>query len=244
MDANSCCLLTQFGTVCQTTWAALIAILPLAVRDTTAWSINRKMIEKGKLETWRVKYIKIPSVLLSANYLLIKLTISLFAPFRFSQRALMEIQPPPIMHPPSPSNSAAVMSSESLSHHSSPAKTSRVHYHHHHQVTTIDERMPTSSVSKVPLSVSSHHQLVAALSSPVSISGPQPSISGVSALQLQVQQRQNMMTQTTHTGHLALLYHSSQHHHHHLHPPALPPVRRPSRLPPTIVITRPPEIKA
>lgn len=156
----------------------------------------------------------------------------------------MEIQPPPIKHPPSPtlSNSAAIMSSDSLSHHSSPAKTSRVHYHHHHQVTTIDERTSSSATSKVPLSVSSHHQFVAALTSPVSSSGPQPSISGVSALQLQVQQRQNMMTQTTHTGHLALLYHSSQHHHHHVHP-ALPPVRRPSRLPP-VIITRTPEIKA
>lgn len=154
----------------------------------------------------------------------------------------MEIQPPPIKHPPSPtlSSSAAIISSDSLSHHSSPAKTSRVHYHHHHQVTTIDET--TTSMSRVPLSVSSHHQLVAALNSPISPTGPQPSISGVSALQLQMQQRQNMMTQTTHTGHLALLYHSSSHHHHHLHP-ALPPVRRPSRLPP-VIITRQPEIKA
>lgn len=188
------------------------------------------------------KCIKIPSVPLSGSghlYLLTKLTISFSFFLLHLLRALMEIQPPPIKHPPSPtlSNSAAIMSSDSHSQHSSPAKKSRVHYHHHHQVTTIDER-----TSKVPLSVSSHHQLVAALSSPVSSTGPQPSMSGVSALQLQVQQRQNMMTQTTHTGHLALLYHSSQHHHHHVHP-ALPPIRRPSRLPP-VVITRPPEIKA
>lgn len=162
----------------------------------------------------------------------------------------MEIQPPPIKHPPSPtlSNSGAIISSDSQSHHSSPAKTSHIHYHHHHQVTTIDEKRTPSppphaptAMTRVPLSISSHHQLVAALGSPVSSS--QPSISGVSALQLQVQQpRQNMMTQTSHTGHLALLYHSSQHHHHHLQP-ALPLARRPSRLPP-LVVTRPPEIKA
>lgn len=151
----------------------------------------------------------------------------------------MEIQPPPIKSPPSPTTSSgvAVLSSDTLSQHSSPAKTSRVHYHHPQmsQVTSIDE-----NTAKLPLSVSAHHQLVAALGSPIS-SSQQPSISGITGLQLQVQQ-QHMTTQTTHTGHLALLYHSSSHHHHHLHP-TLSPVRRPSRLPPPVYV-RPSEIKA
>lgn len=133
------------------------------------------------------------------------------------------------------------------SHHSSPAKKSRVHYQHHlhhHQVTTVDET--TTTQTKIPLSVSAHHQLVAAIGTPSS-SGPQPSISGVSGLHLQLQEHHqksthHSTTQTTHSGHLALLYHSSSHHHHHLHP-VLPITRRPSRLPPP-VYTRPPEIKA
>lgn len=167
---------------------------------------------------------------------------SIFVQFGFS--SLMEIQPPPIKSPPSPTTSsgAAVLSSETMSQHSSPAKTSRVHYHHPQmsQVTSIDE-----STARLPLSVSAHHQLVAALGSPMSAS-QQPSISGISGLQLQVQhqhqvRQQHTTTQTTHTGHLALLYHSSSHHHHLHH--VLPPVRRPSRLPPPVYV-RPPEIKA
>lgn len=164
-------------------------------------------------------------------------------------------------HTTSPSSSANILvSPETLSHHSSPAKSSRIlyqshkqHSHHadlveHQQVTIIDERTqsttpPQSAMagSKMPLSVSAHHQLVAAISSPI---GPQPSISDVSALQLQIHQPTSShqgTTTSTHTGHLALLYHSSS-HHHHLHP-VLPIARRPSRLPPAPVY-RPPEIKA
>lgn len=161
-------------------------------------------------------------------------------------------------HTTSPSSSANILvSPETLSHHSSPAKSSRIlyqshkqHSHHaelveHQQVTIIDERTSTTTPppgsGKMPLSVSAHHQLVAAISSPI---GPQPSISDMSALQLQIHQpvSSNPATSTsTHTGHLALLYHSSS-HHHHLHP-VLPITRRPSRLPPAPVY-RPPEIKA
>lgn len=164
----------------------------------------------------------------------------------------MDIQPPQassLKQSISPSTSTtAIISPETMSsHHSSPAKKSRVHYqhhqhHHHHQVTTIDE---TTTQTKIPLSVSAHHQLVAAIGTPSS-SGPHPSISGVSGLHLQLQEHQksttHTTTQTTHTGHLALLYHSSSHHHHHLHP-VLPIARRPSRLP-APVHTRPPEMKA
>lgn len=153
-------------------------------------------------------------------------------------------------HPSSPSSSANILvSPESLSHHSSPGKSSRIFYQAHkqhshhtdldHQVTTIDERT-TTTTTKLPLSVSAHHQLVAAISSP---DGQQPSISDVSALQLQIHQPTSSTqgtTTSTHTGHLALLYHSSS-HHHHLHP-ALPPARRPSRMPAPVY--RPPEIKA
>lgn len=154
-------------------------------------------------------------------------------------------------HPSSPSSSGHILvSPETLSHHSSPAKSSRIlyqthkqHSHHtdleqHQHVTTIDERTTTT---KLPLSVSAHHQLVAAISSPV---GPQPSISDVSALQLQIHQPTSSTqgtTTSTHTGHLALLYHSSS-HHHHLHP-VLPIARRPSRMP-SAPVYRPPEIKA
>lgn len=149
----------------------------------------------------------------------------------------------------SPSSSANILvSPETLSHHSSPAKTSRIlyqahkqHSHHadleQHQVTMIDERM---TMTKLPTSVSAHHQLVAAISSPA---GPQPSISDVSALQLQIHQQPSHQgtTTSTHTGHLALLYHSSS-HHHHLHPVLPAERRRPSRAP--VPVYRPPEIKA
>lgn len=106
--------------------------------------------------------------------------------------ALMEIQPPPIKMSPSPplSNSAVVVSPETLSsHHSSPAKTSRIfnsyqqpppatthHLQQHHQV--IDE---TSLRTKMPLSISSHHQLT---SSAIATPGdpPHSSISGLSGM--------------------------------------------------------------
>ncbi|XP_055300665.1 proton channel OtopLc isoform X2 [Sitodiplosis mosellana] len=170
----------------------------------------------------------------------------------WNNNALMEIQPPPIKMPPSPTlSNTAVVSPETLSHHSSPAKTSRICYQqpppHNLQHQVIDETIG----SRMPLSISTHHQLASvAVGTPAD--HPHSSISGISGIHsdygLDRQQRcQNSTTTQTSptTGHhLALLYHSSHHHHHHhsVHP-QLPPVRRPSRLPP-VVYTRPPEIKA
>lgn len=91
----------------------------------------------------------------------------------------MEIQPPPIKMPGSPTlSNNAVISPETLSHHSSPAKTSRVYYQSHHglQHQVIDE---TASVSKMPLSISTHHQLVAS-GIPTPGDHPHSSISGIS----------------------------------------------------------------
>lgn len=125
------------------------------------------------------------------------------------RRSIMETQS--LKRPPSPSSPDKILiSPESFSHHSSPSRSARTHRKHH---VTIDE-------SRLPMSLSTHHQLVAALAAPAASS---ENTSG-------------------NTGHLALLYHSSS-HHHHLHP-ILPVVRRPSRLPETVYVTRPQEIRA
>ncbi|XP_031622847.1 proton channel OtopLc isoform X2 [Contarinia nasturtii] len=169
-----------------------------------------------------------------------------------NKNALMEIQPPPIKMPSSPTlSTTAVVSPETMSsHHSSPAKTSRICYQpppHHLQHQVIDETIG----SKIPLSISTHHQL-AAIGTPVD--HPHSSISGISGMHsdygLDRQQvcQSSVTTQTSPTAahHLALLYHSSHHHHHHhsVHPQLPASIRRPSsRLPPA-VYTRPPEIKA
>lgn len=114
-------------------------------------------------------------------------------------------------HPPSPSSPDKILiSPETLSHHSSPSKSTRNQKQH----VTIDE-------SSLPISMSTHHQLVAALSTPRAQAG---------------------VPTAANTGHLALLYHSSS-HHHHLHP-ILPVARRPSRAPETVYVTRPQEIRA
>lgn len=92
----------------------------------------------------------------------------------------MEIQPPPIKMPSSPTLSNAMVSPETLSHHSSPAKTSRICYQPHHNIQhqTIDGSVPSS---KVPLSISSHHQLAAAtMGTPIEY--PHSSISGLSGI--------------------------------------------------------------
>lgn len=98
----------------------------------------------------------------------------------------MEIQPPPIKMPsPTLSNSP-----EALSHHSSPAKTSRICYQPHPQMITpqhqmIDER---TSGSRIPLSISTHHQLAsAAIGTPGD--HPHSSISGISGIHSDVNVR-------------------------------------------------------
>lgn len=92
----------------------------------------------------------------------------------------MEIQPPPIKMPPSPTLSNTVGSPETMSHHSSPAKTSRICYQpppHHLQHQVIDETI----TSKIPLSISTHHQLAAgAIGTPAD--HPHSSISGISGI--------------------------------------------------------------
>lgn len=105
----------------------------------------------------------------------------------------MEIQPPPISPikmPASPTlSSTAVVSPETLSHHSSPAKTSRICYQqpppHHLQHQVIDETIGT----RMPLSISTHHQLasVAGISTPAD--HPHSSISGISGIHSDVNTR-------------------------------------------------------
>lgn len=126
-------------------------------------------------------------------------------------------------HMPSPSSPDHVLvSPETLSHHSSEPRHQTVSTRSHHHHVTINE-------SKLPLSVSSHQQLVAALSTP---STATPILHNSSS----------PGTAATVPSHLALLYHTSS-HHHHLHP-ILSVARRPSRQPETIYVTRPKEIRA
>lgn len=118
--------------------------------------------------------------------------------------------------PSSPGN--AIVSPETLSHHSSPAKTSRIQHH-----VTIDE-------TNLPISLSSHHQLVSA--------GGSGSISSIQQNIPQSIVSIPSLPSNTPTQQIAFWYHSSQHHHHQFQP-ALPPARRPSRLPePRIIQTR------
>lgn len=126
-------------------------------------------------------------------------------------------------HLPSPSSPDHVLvSPETLSHHSSEPR-------HHQTMATRTHHHVTINESKLPLSVSSHQQLVAALSTP---STATPILHNSSSSPAPV----------TAPGHLALLYHSSS-HHHHLHP-ILSVARRPSKQPETIYVTRPREIRA
>lgn len=93
----------------------------------------------------------------------------------------MEIQPPPIKMPTSPTLSNPIVSPETLSHHSSPAKTSRIYYQPHHNIQhqVIDESVPTT---KIPLSISSHNNQLAAATMGTPIEYPHSSISGLSGI--------------------------------------------------------------
>lgn len=96
----------------------------------------------------------------------------------------MEIQPPKIQMSPSPTlSNSVVVSPETLSsHHSSPAKTSRICYQapppHHLQHQVIDENIRP----KMPLSISTHHQLTSSAMATPGDHHPHSSISGLSGI--------------------------------------------------------------
>lgn len=136
------------------------------------------------LHWWQYCSVEIESTQTQNSIFFTFFEFFLFFLFFFLNRVLTEILPPPIKMPPSPTLSNPVISPEtSLSHHSSPAKTSRIYYQPHHslQHQVIDE---TVQSSKVPLSISTHHQLAAATASGIGTPGdyPHSSISGLSGI--------------------------------------------------------------
>lgn len=156
--------------------------------------------------------------------------------------------PRPNSPSPSPGNAPAIHSPGTLlPHHSPPARSAaaaKAKSRPQH-VTIIDER--TATTSKGLTLSASQNQLVATLAAAARNSPPTPpALLASPSAAVDHHDGGGAVGAPPPTGQLALLYHhtSSQHHHHHLHP-ILPVVaRRPSRLPETVYVTRPQEIRA